>query len=214
MNKALCTLLAAALLHFSAAAQIKKGAILLGGNLSGYTQKFEHNASTDSTKQTGFFINPAVGIATKENQIWGVNAGYGRGKTVEGGVTTSKSHTIQAGVFHRRYLPLGKGFYLFGEGAVNYAVQKNNMQTGSPYYRIVQQSNTYLYLYPGITYAVGQRFHLEASINNLVTVGYTRTKEEYNDGIVTGNRKSNNFSFSSNLSTTAPLSVGFRFLLN
>jgi hypothetical protein len=214
MNKALCTLLAASLLHLSASAQIKKGAVLLGGTISGYTQKTTNNGSTNNFRQKGLLINPAVGIATKENRIWGVNAGYGSSKTFGDNINTPRSKTTQGGIFHRRYLPLGKGFYVFGEGAINYSVQKNTFQAPNPNYQTVQQTNTSLYLYPGITYAVGERFLLEASINNLLSAGYSSNKEAYNDGTVTGSRKTNGFSFSSNVGTSAPLSVGFRFLLN
>jgi hypothetical protein len=129
-------------------------------------------------------------------------------------INTLRSNTTQGGIFHRRYLPLGKGFYIFGEGAINYSVQKNTFQAPNPNYQVIQQSNTSLYLYPGITYAVGERFFLEASINNLLSAGYSSNKEAYNDGTVTGSRKTNGFSFSSNVGNSAPLSVGFRFLLN
>jgi hypothetical protein len=68
-------------------------------------------------------------------------------------------------------------------------------------------------LYPGVTYVVGRRFHLEAGLNNLLSLQYTSSKNENTSSGQTSVNKSSGIDFSTNLSTAAPLTVGFRFVL-
>src|SRR6476619_6532880 len=51
-------------------AQIRKGAVFLGGNISGYTEKTT-SSSTAGGKQNGITVSPVLGIASKENMVWG-----------------------------------------------------------------------------------------------------------------------------------------------
>jgi hypothetical protein len=70
-----------------------------------------------------------------------------------------------------------------------------------------------LALTPGISYAVSKRFHLETSLNQLVSLSYSKTETEHISLLGRNLEKQKNLAFQSNLSSTIPLSIGFRFLL-
>jgi hypothetical protein len=65
--------------------------------------------------------------------------------------------------------------------------------------------------YPGISYQVSKRLHLETGFNNMLDIAYQHTKEtEMNS---TNEAKSNTFNISTSLNNLASFTLGFRFLL-
>ena len=71
-------------------------------------------------------------------------------------------------------------------------------------YRNVQKtSSVFLNLFPGVTYAVSNRFHLEASINNLLTLRYAKQSGETANSTGKTKSESNNVSLDANVSTSA-----------
>lgn len=118
------------------------------------------------------------------------------------------------GLFYRRYASLGKNFYLFGEGAVYYSHGKQINEALSFVSKSTQKSNSVgLNLYPGVAFAVNRKIHLEVGLNNLLDFNYGSSNIESISSGTTNTSKSSGFSFSTNVSTSAPLSVGFRFVL-
>ncbi|HXB42878.1 MAG TPA: hypothetical protein VNV85_02430 [Puia sp.] len=108
---------------FQAHAQINKGSILLGGQINFYTQ-------TISPDQKSNWINvtPAIGKAIKDNLIVGIDVNYARSSNVMGVPNNQTSNLFGAGVFLRRYVQLGKGFYVFGQErfGASYNTSKTN----------------------------------------------------------------------------------------
>jgi hypothetical protein len=195
-------------------AQISKGAVLLGGNLSATNQE-STSSNNYETSTSGFNIAPSIGFVTKENTVWGFNTGFNHTKNKSITYPERQQSTgFSGGLFFRKYVTLGKGFYLFGQANAGYNQQKQESKFLTNNYSSVYK-NHYVGVsaYPGITYAVNKRFHLEAGLNELVSFGYR--KENYKESH-TGSEsttKSNGFSFSTNLSNSNPLNVGFRLII-
>jgi hypothetical protein len=199
------------LLSFNASAQIKKGSVLLGGGISGNEAK--SGSGTMETKGSSYIISPSVGVAVKDNTIAGLFLSYNHSSSNQGNLNSYKikQNTYGGGLFYRKYYGLGKGFFLFGEGNVFYQYSKYEQEASAPF---IKKSNSVGFnVYPGLAYAVSRRFHLEIALSNLISFNYFTTKGEtlYPNNTITA--KNNGFSFSTNLSTSNPLSVGFRVVL-
>lgn len=194
-------------------AQIKKGAIFLGGDISAATQTTKSPNQT-STKQNGVTISPVFGKAIKDNLILGVSAGVGLYNYNYDNNNKSKETTYNAGVFARRYKNIGNsGFYLFVQGGLNSSYSKQTQQytTTSPYTQETRRFTIGLNAYPGISYAVSKKMHLETGFNNLLALSYLNEKRK----VGTTDYNTNGFSISSSLSNaTSSLYLGFRLLLN
>lgn len=195
-------------------AQINKGTVLLGGNLGASTNTTSATNNNSESSQKGFYVSPSIGFVTKDNTVWGLQLSYSHGKSDNN--TNADVYTNDGyggSVFYRRYLTLGKNFYLFGQAdaGYNYSKGKQVYATGSS--RTSRTDGVYLNAYPGITYVVRKNFHLEASINNLVSLGYSyATITDVNNGSASS-YKQKGFALSSNASSNNPLSIGFRFAL-
>jgi hypothetical protein len=195
-------------------AQIKKGAIFLGGDISASTQNTKSQNQT-SSKQNGVLISPVFGKAIKDNLILGVHAGVGfYNNNYDNDNMKSKSNSYNAGIFLRKYKNIGNSdFYFFMQGGLNGNFSKQTQQRIAPAYN---EENKYfniaLSAYPGISYAVTKKLQLETGFNNLLTLSYMNEKRTV--GIT--NYTTNGFSISSSLSYNAlsSLYLGFRFLLN
>jgi hypothetical protein len=202
------------LLSFTASAQITKGSVLLGGGISGSKNKSENNNSQEST-YSSFGISPAIGVAIKENTVVGLRLSYSHSKSEQpsGNIPLEqKQNGYSAGVFYRRYLGLSTKFYLFGEAAAYYYFNKQeNTYPGSVSSQ--ESKSAGLNFYPGVAYAVNKRIHLEVGLNNLVDLSYgsSTTKSTSSGNTVTS--KSSGLGFTTNVSASAPLTVGFRFVL-
>jgi hypothetical protein len=210
MKKSIRLLLGILFLASCAEAQIKKGTILLGGGISAGIGKQQTN--TDQNKSDGISIYPAIGWATRDNTVIGVKGGY-ESNNQHVNQSTQFYDAYSVGLFLRRYLGLGKNFYLFGEASANYFHQKYKSAPIPDYGNKSISNGASLNFFPGIAYAVNKRIHLEVALNSLVNFSMGKSRLEYYSNGVNSLSKSWNAQFSSNLSTNAPLSVGFRFVL-
>ena len=193
-----------------AQAQIKKGSIFLGGDIGGVTQKTESGSNT--SKQSGFFISPVFGKAIKENLVLGTDLLYGHNKYESGGEQTISTYGI--GVFLRKYKAIGSsGFYIFLQGRAGYRFTNNKLEGPATYVNVAKNHTASLSIYPGLSYAVSKRLHLETGFNSLVSVNYfTETAETGNP--VTSSTKTSGLNISSSLNNISNLYLGFRVLLS
>lgn len=156
-----------------------------------------------------------MGIAVKENVVVGLRFNYGNSQTEQGDATSrqeQETNTKGAAVFYRRYLSLSQRFFLFGEGAVYYSNYRYDNEVTN--YRSTQRNHTVgVNAYPGVAYAVSKKMHLEAGLNNLLDVSYGTGKTETVSGGSTTVTKSKGFNVATNVSASAPLTVGFRIVL-
>ncbi len=197
----------------SSNAQINQGTILLGGGISGNSSKSGEGPS--QTKNSWFSLAPSIGFAVKENKVIGINLFYSHNKYAYNSspIKYRTTNGYGGGVFYRSYLPLAKKFYLFGEGNAyfRYTKQSDEQVFDTKYSN--KQTEIGLSVYPGLSYAVNKRFHLEASINNLLSLAYYRTSNESVSPISTTKVKGSGLSYSANVSSSSPLTLGFRFVL-
>src|ERR1700694_2437724 len=138
----------------SAVAQINKGSVLLGGNIQGSMFKQSGMRTTSSID-----FRPAAGMAVKSNLIAGVLLVYSNGKNSPNGNYYDKYRTYGGGLFLRKYHPLGKNFYLFGEGQMYYTYFKGMLAaTTTPPPTSLQYGEKVnalqMSLTPGLSYAV------------------------------------------------------------
>ena len=123
---------------FSAHSQISKGAVLLGGNI-GFSAN-DNSVATDDNKNHSYFINPSIGFVVKENKVFGINLSYGHSIYQTAPDQKSESNNYGGGVFHRRYLPLGKSFYFYGQGQLNVDFGKQEQTGGTNYAKTTSNS--------------------------------------------------------------------------
>lgn len=100
---------------FNSSAQISKGATLLGGDISAYTEKQDNNGVEN--KISGFAFSPVIGKAIKKNLVLGGYLSFAATDN-EGinGTLNSKDHFYGLGVFLRKYETVSKNFYVFIQG--------------------------------------------------------------------------------------------------
>jgi hypothetical protein len=208
MKKILLTLLIIFSLNFISRAQLSKGSVLLGGDLSWYSNKTTVTGVQDTKGNSGSFI-VSIGKAIKDNNFVGVNFIYSH---TDGGYTMNE---YGVALFYRIYKDLGKNFFLFGEAGVEYNGSK---QTDSyPFYpqETTMTTNTAsIYLMPGLSYKISKKFLLELSLPNLFNLNYYSSKATTKG---TPDQVSTLDSFSANASLTSNpltnLTIGFRLLL-
>jgi hypothetical protein len=220
MKKILLFTIISATISFVANAQISKGSVLLGGGLNVSNTKYENNnlPVADKTHDNNTSINPAIGIAIKDNLIVGIALNYGHSENTTNSSSTQirkiKYNSYGAGVFLRKYLPLGKSFYLFGQGDLNYTdnKQSDNYIPSSGFSSTQKGWNVSLSFSPGISYALTKKFHLETSLSNLLALRY----EQYRFNTVSNGTQTSqerrSFGFNSNASPFSNFNIGFRFL--
>lgn len=199
-------------------AQIGKGSVLLGGDVGFSTQKTKPIESVpDTRKLNGFYISPTVGVAVRNNLVVGGSLSFRtQSEKREANDYSSKLTGYGAGVFVRKYKPIGSsGFYVFGQAGLQFAYLDQELKSnGSPILQKSKITNISINVYPGISYAVSKRFHLESGFNNLLSLGYTREKSLLESPGAVSGYTSNGFSLSSSLSNAqSAFYVGFRVLL-
>ena len=219
--KRILTLISFVALSFSAFSQLGKGSILLGGDLVFDTRKSEQEiAPFNEATRNYLLVQPTVGIAIRENFFVGATLRYGRSR--DENKTSGYENTdeqVGAGVFLRKYQPLGKsGFFVFGQAGLN--VDTRRIETiGVPAINDSRQRShsIAIYVQPGISYEVSRRFQLETGLSNLAALSFysDKTKTRSNSSSpYTDSNKSSGLSFSSSLSNTGnPFYFGFRVLL-
>ena len=210
MKKLLPLTLIAVSISFVTNAQITKGTVLLGGNLSATFQKSD---SEPRSKYTSYTINPSLGFTIKDNHVLGFNAAFGHSNSSYQ-QTRDERDTYGAGIFYRRYLTLGRGFYLFGQANAGYTLVDADRYSHSTFTgQKARQHTVGVSLYPGIAYTVSKRIHLELGMTNLVGLNYSTTKEKFYYPGFYSESKNSGFSFHTNANPNSDLSIGFRIAL-
>jgi hypothetical protein len=195
-----------------ASAQIKKGSLLLGGQIhySNSSNEYSPNQSEQTNHNTTFSVS--VGKAFKENSVYGINLSYGNASSNNNDGNNNyykaKTNLYNAGIFYRKYKTLAKDFYLFGEAGASYSGSKNTQTdlSGNKVH-ITNTTGGQISLAPGISYQLLKKFQVEITFPNIAGVSYTVSKSDQSS-------KQNNFTFNTSLNSFAldNLEVGFRFV--
>ena len=197
-------------------AQIKKGNLFIGGEVQlGISNAGNTNGNGYGTSNSSVGISPSIGWVTRDNLVVGASiltnffsSNYNNTDNY------TKANRIGAGVWLRKYLPLGKSFYLFGNGML---AAQSLVNTTSSTQLNFQKEKGYainINLVPGIAYQVNKWLFLEAALNNLFSVNYERKNTEYqNTGSTNFKGVTNNFGLSSGIGSGIPLQVGMRWMI-
>ncbi len=209
---------------FVSNAQITKGSTFLGGSLSVLSDKSEFTPNTNlENKITNWSIRPQIGKAISENKIAGIFLNFGRSKYIQTVAPASSTESINStyggGFFYRRYYPLNKRFFLFGDAGlgINFGKDERSNDNGTTNYVYYKSKSTEgnLALAPGISFAATKKLHLELALNNLLSFSYQSSKvTEYtspNTVFRTTNRKI--FSANANATAFSNIAVGVRWIL-
>jgi hypothetical protein len=197
-------------------AQIKKSSILLGGQLSYSNASYEYTPTQPSQKSSGAYFNVNAGKAFKDNNVFGITAGYSHGNLENiyngPGYRSSKTDSYNAGVFYRRYNSLGKDFYCFGAANAVYSGRtQNDTYTGDPVKYKTTDNGGPISFAPGIAYAVCKKLQIEVLLAEMISVGYSDQESKY----PTNSSKFHSFYAGTSLSGSAlnNLSIGFQLVL-
>jgi len=195
-----------------ASAQISKGSLFFGGQISGYKNETESGSGGSNHENKGLIFSPAIGTAVRQNLILGVDLTYAKYEIENLGFSEQESRSFGGGIFVRRYVPLTNRFYFFGQGRAGYTNIDGEQNQGGT--KTTSESHRIdLSLYPGVSFALTKSFHIEAGFNNLALISYE-----------TGQSKQTGFSstpvitefsslgFSSNVSASN-ITFGFRFII-
>ena len=192
-------------------AQIKKGAHFLGGSLGIYSEKTSSDTGGNMVS-SNFSFTPAYGRAIKDNLIFGVDLMVQTG-THENVIAMEDRDLFGAGIFLRKYMSLGKKFYLFAEcrfsGYYETTDAVARYYPDDDYHR--KGFSVQAGLYPGVAFAVSNKFQIETGFNNLLYAQYSKTKTDYSRS--THDTETNRYTFGTSLSSFNGFVVGFRFIL-
>jgi hypothetical protein len=196
-------------------AKIKKGSIMLGldfaFNGSSIKQEVNNNETKNST--TNFSASLLAGKAVKENLFFGAGVSYSTTTfTPSGGQAAQKTNGFGGSVWGRKYFPITGPLLAFVNGSiyVNTASNKND----NPNSYNTNALGLGVALYPGLSLHVKKSFYLDASLNNLANIYYTRTKVEQSGGGSSNIQTSVNYGFSTSLGNdNNPLQLGIRWII-
>ena len=198
-------------------AQIKKGTVLLGGDVSYSTSKNSFGDVSSQKVQSGSF-GLSIGKAFKENSVFGISLGYVANRQQYQDIyqvdsSSYNSNIYSAGIFYRKYKQLSKSFYFFGQVDA-YGFFGNDDNTQSTFFNKNKRSGGSISLSPGIAYQLCKKIQMEASIPSIFNISYATTKWTSNNP-QNYPQKSSQFSVYSNLrgQSLGWFSVGFRFIL-
>ena len=229
MTRILLTGLIIFLFHFITSAQFKKGDILLGGQFSyshSSNNSFQPAATPPQNDQKFDYGNFTIsaGKSINENSVFGINLSYSQQSQKNyfyNGYNPLeyKNYNYAIGIFFRKYKPLGKEFFIFGEGNAfyNWSTQSGKDTLG---FKTLTGSGwgAGIVFFPGIAYKISKHFFIEITIPNLFAAGYSKLDFVYHDQSSPPSWQSSNnesFSLTTSLSSNPlnALGIGFRLIL-
>ncbi len=227
------TAFVATLFMLNTNAQITKGKILVGGQISAASNKSSIVSqpfpnplpnpfpSTQANSNKAAVIGISIGKAIKENKVVGFNFttySFNDKRTSVGfDTTTIKSNQYEVGVFYRQYKKLAKdlNFFVQFDAAAVFGKEKITYTNLSPYNLNEKQNGGKLFFSPGISYAILKKLQLEITMPSLVSVSFFHSKQTAeNPNLRT--ETSDQFLLKTSLSNNTglgALGVGFRLLL-
>lgn len=197
-------------------AQIKKETILAGGNFS-YSKIKDRpqQLNLDREVQTTSVL-PSFGVAIKENLVVGIFGNYTEVHRKNDYETSDrKEKSYGGGLFVRRYVPIFKRFYIYGEGRLGYNGIESKTHydyTGGSYDNKLKGWETNLTITPGISYGITQSILVEAGFATLFNATYKSVKSDWTPNSYSLRQKSFNAGVS--LENVSALTIGIRFLIN
>lgn len=203
-----------------AQAQIKKGSVLLGGSL-GFSRIETNQVYTQvgnfKTIQKSLTVSPSLGIAIQDNLILGGDLTFDTRKQTYNKPfqLPQRTNFYGAGVFLRKYWKVADKLYLFGDGRLGYSFSNEKLpSTRDPQLFEQRKTNSVsLSIYPGLSFAVSRRVHIETTFFNLLTASYkNETLKEKESGKKLNTK--NDFDLASSFNNSNTFTAGVKFLLS
>jgi len=217
MKKYFYLLAAGLLLFFTGRAQIKKGELLLGGNL-GFQKQDNSPIEPNYSDVTFISVAPSIGKAIRDNLVAGVSLSYGYSKMVEADnynpLYTLNLRNYGLSFFVRRYKDLGHNFSFFVEGALGgiYTRQKGSYEGAGFLYVDSKGYTINASLAGGIAYSLTRRWMVETGFQSLAYASYGHSRS---NGTSQGSQKYNSFGLGTNLNRALNnFTIGCRYILN
>lgn len=199
-------------------AQINKGTVWIGSNFSYASDNFTPGQLIISGKTRIVSILPSFGIAVKENVVLGIFGNYTtiyREQQTTSYYSKRDEKTYGGGLFVRRYVPIFKRFYLYGEGRLGYnksGSEENWANTSTSGINNLKIWETGLTFTPGIAYGITRSILLEAGASALFDARYRSTESVYSPYTQSNSEKT--FTAGVRLENASAFYIGIRFLIN
>jgi hypothetical protein len=212
MKKQFYLLTAGLLLAFISQAQIKKGGVLLGGDVNFSKQTVDPASTSYIGDQTTFSFSPSIARAVKDDLLVGLNLAYSYAKSKTGEpavITTQTGYGL--GTFVRKYKTLGAGFALFAEGDLGGTYLLSNSYYDGGTKPPADKSYTInAGFYPGIACFIGKHIQLETGLQNMGYIRYAHSKS----GQAPQEEKTSSFSVGTSLSQAVQnFVIGFKWVI-
>jgi hypothetical protein len=220
MGKVLLLTVIIAIFNSPASAQIKKGSILLGGQISYNDANADYTNTQANRKSRVAIFNISAGTALSENKVLGITVTYWdyNNDYVNSGLVNHnvKFNSYNFDVFYRQYKKLVKDFYLFGEMGAGY-IGSNETDTNVPGNNVKTRYTTTgaeLYLTPGIAYRFYKKLQVELVMPQIAGASYS-VRKTTSQPVSVDDNKQGAFIFSTNLNSSFlnNLGLGFKFVL-
>ena len=209
MKIILLTVLFLLQLIYSSNAQINLNRYLIGGSITYY-----NNSNPTSV---GFYSNLQIGKVIKDNSVIGLIGSYSSNNYNFSLASPNKTRSYTTGVFYRKYTPLSKKFYFYGELDASFSFSRHIQVNfnGGQYYNS-KSSGVAVSFIPGISYNVWKRLQMELSIPLLAFLSYSHVSTI--DSLLPPSvfpQKRDSYAAGINLNSNiiSNFAIGFKFLL-
>ena len=201
-------------------AQFTKGQKLVGPSLSfGFNDYQSENVSNNqlvvdkSQSFIGYIGVSSIKMKT-ESVGWGVGIylGYGTYKRdlfqITQGVQKDNTHIVGLNFFRRKFIVIKPKFNFYYDigGTASAGFNNANYDYINPISTNSTKSSEYgirSYITPGFTYAIKKNLLIDAALNNIGSIGYSRTTKKQIYNFPTAEQKTTNSSFNASSSLTA-----------
>jgi len=198
------------LLSITVHAQFTTGQKLLSGGINFGNTSYNYG---DTTRQNslsaglsfslGKFISPLHSIG------FGLSYSLNNYTQKQPGLAnySSTMNYLGASFFSQYYFPIAKQFYAFLQWNSTAGINFGNTTGYSNNFKGYSIATG---LNPGLSYKLNKRFLFNASLNNLVSLGYSHSKNNLN--VMSGNGVMNSFTLSSSLNSGSLGNIGLGFV--
>lgn len=171
--------------------------------------------SVDKVTTSNLSFKPKVGYFFNEKFAFGGQLILSTNKVTTPGIVEQVQTTSMFGIapFARYYAFKFNKFSLFGEAELDLVFGNSKTKQGSNTTDDSKLTNFGLYITPGISYALSEKFELETNIN-LFSFGYSLSTEKYDAGNSTVTDKTSRFGIGAgmdNIVTVGNITIGAIF---
>lgn len=196
-------------------AQIDKGTVLLGGDIT--LSSTTGTGTSQNVKQQLFLVDPTVGLGVANNLVLGLDLGLGYQS--ERDAFGLQDNHYQAGVFLQKYKPLGSGFSFFGATELSFGYDDQTQDESAGMREDTRTTTVELAFSPGVAYALSHRWQMQVAFPRVLALSYSNQKQVLNipeqGGPTQGETTEgyHSYGLSTSLSTEFQLSVGLQYLI-